>query len=387
MDSISRANGGIFEAEKRLQQTLHAQAGIAVQVIGLRDGHTDADAPAWSPLQPTICAVTGPPSFGYAPDLVEVMVKANADLAYFAGLWRYPSLAALRWTLRTGRPFMVAPHGMLDPWAVKNSGLKKRIVAALYQNAQLRKSACLRALCLSEAGSIRAYGLKNPVCVIPNCIDLPDVVTSDSPFAPGRKVMLYLGRLHPKKGLANLMEAWKNAREKQDQDWLLVIAGWDQGGHEAELKQQATELGIRWGASLSATDSSILFAGPQFGPAKQKMYAHCDAFILPSVSEGLPMVILEAWAYGKPVVMTPACNLPEGFAARAAVPIEPAVDSIAGGLRQLFAMPPRERQAMGDRGLALVKDRFSWPRSAAEMKSVYEWMLGGGAKPACVIDA
>ena len=99
------------------------------------------------------------------------------------------------------------------------------------------------------------------------------------------------------------------------------------------------------------------------------------------------MVVLEAWAHGKPVLMTPQCNLPEGFAALAALHIEPTVDSITEGLRQLFAMSPDERQTMGKLGLALVKDRFSWPKIASDMMSVYEWMLGAGDKPGCVINS
>jgi len=332
--------------------------------------------------------------FEYAPDLIDVLVKAKVDLAYFVGLWKYPSVAALRWGSETGKPFMVAPHGMLDSWAVRNSGAKKRIAAWLFQNTQLKKASCVRALCPAEATSIRAYGLKNPICVIPNGIDLPTItpgresVAADSPFPSDRRVALYLGRLHPKKGLANLLGAWNRTQRTQDKEWMLAIAGWDQGGHEAELKQQATDLGIRWGDTTSRfpADYSALFLGPQFGDAKGKIYFHCDAFILPSFSEGLPMVVLEAWAYGKPVLMTPECNLPEGFTANAALRIEPTIDSITEGLRQLFEMSADERQIMGKLGLALVKDRFVWSKIAPEMMSVYEWLLGGGIKPDCVIN-
>jgi len=337
------------------------------------------------------CAVRGPQAFGYAPDLLDVLVKAKADLAYFVGLWKYPSLAALRWANRTGKPFMVAPHGMLDSWALQNSGAKKRMAAWLFQNAQLRKSSCVRALCPAEATSIRAYGVKNPICIIPNGIDLPSPAAgsgaADFPFSSGRKMALYLGRLHPKKGLANLLEAWSRERGTRSQEWVLALAGWDQGGHEAQLKQQATDLGIRWGDAASAqSDNSVVFLGPQFGEAKGKIYSHCEAFILPSFSEGLPMVILEAWAYGKPVLMTPECNLPEGFAAQAALRIEPTIDSVTEGLRQLFEMSAAERQTMGGHGLALVKDRFAWAKIAVEMKSVYEWMAAGGIKPDCIVE-
>jgi poly(glycerol-phosphate) alpha-glucosyltransferase len=98
------------------------------------------------------------------------------------------------------------------------------------------------------------------------------------------------------------------------------------------------------------------------------------------------MVVLEAWAYGKPVLMTPECNLPEGFAAHAALRIEPTIDSITEGLRQLFEMSMDERRTMGKRGLTLVEERFTWPKVAFEMKQVYEWLLGGAPKPDCVLN-
>ncbi len=110
MDSVSRANGGIFEAERRLQQNLSGNNGIEVQVIGLVDAHTDADRDAWLPLAPKALPVTGHKAFGYAPELTDALTKTNADLGYLVGLWKYPSVAALSWSRRTGKPMMVAPH-------------------------------------------------------------------------------------------------------------------------------------------------------------------------------------------------------------------------------------------------------------------------------------
>ncbi len=97
------------------------------------------------------------------------------------------------------------------------------------------------------------------------------------------------------------------------------------------------------------------------------------------------MAVLEAWSYGLPVLMTDACNLPEGFAAGAALRTEPEVVPMAGALRCLMAMSDADRRAMGARGRALVQERFAWPRVARQMKTVYEWLLGGGPPPSCVM--
>jgi poly(glycerol-phosphate) alpha-glucosyltransferase len=389
MDWVSRANGGIFEAERRLQQTLQAKMGIDVDVVGLRDEMTDSDLPGWLPLAPKALAVSRPKAFGYAPGFAGALSTSNADLGYVAGLWRYPALAAQRWSQATGKPLVVAPHGMLEPWAVRHSGMRKKISGWLFQNAQLRRAACLRALSTSEVASFRAYGLKNPVCVVPNGVDLPQLsegrASRHPRFPADRKVLLYLGRIHGKKGLARLLSGWAEARSAGG-EWVLAIAGWDQGGHEADLKRQSTELGLAWTNSGGgdSQNASIYFLGPQFGREKESCYASCDGFILPSFSEGLPMVVLEAWAHGKPVLMTPACNLPEGFAAGAALRIGPTSNGIAEALHALFGMSPDDLRAMGREGRALAEGKFDWRIVAGQMASVYEWVLSAGAKPNCV---
>ena len=128
-----------------------------------------------------------------------------------------------------------------------------------------------------------------------------------------------------------------------------------------------------------------LYVGPQFNAAKHASYHRADAFILPSFSEGLPMTVLEAWSYSLLVLMTPQCNLPEGFQADAALRIDPEPERIAQGLTALFAMPDHERTAMGERGRALVAQRFTWPHIAQQMLSVYRWVLGQGERPECVM--
>lgn len=381
--SLSRCGGGLYDATRLLAQGLHQSQGCHVEVFGLRDVYTDRDISGWAGLNVNALRVHGPRSFCYAPNLTGVISHASPELLHSHGLWTYPSLASLKWTKSNSKPYVISPHGMLDPWAVNNSKWKKRFAGLLYEDSHLRGAACLHALCEAELNSIRAHGLKNPVCVIPNGIDMPDTHKYSKPgwhslVPENSHVLLYLGRIHPKKGLSNLLQAWKVSQQAASdvQPWVLVIAGWDQGGHEAELKSLAASLGI---------SGSVLFVGPQFEDAKHASYACADAFILSSFSEGLPMVVLEAWAHSLPVVMTPQCNLPEGFAACAAIKVEPVVDSIAEGLISLFTRPDQERLAMGMQGRRLVEEHFTWPRIAEQMLAVYRWVLGIGDKPECVV--
>jgi len=272
---------------------------------------------------------------------------------------------------------------MLDPWALAQSRWKKRIAGAFYEDRHLKGAACLHALTMAEARSIRAYGLRNPVCVIPNGVHIPAKPAPPHPpweqaVAPENRVLLYLGRLHSKKGLTALLLAWSQFRlQAAARPWRLVIAGTDEGGHCDWLRRLSRVLG---------TEATVVFAGPQYGAAKAASLARASAFVLPSQSEGLPMAVLEAWAGGVPMLMTPQCNLPEGFEAGAAIPIAaPGPIEIRNALEHLFWTPQERLRAMGIRGRELARQNFSWDSVAREMVSVYEWVLGRGDKPASVL--
>ena len=383
--SISREAGGLFQSVRGLAKAVMS-TNTTASVFGISDPKSAVDLLEWRPLsvrtfRPQLRA------WGYSNQLVPALLGADLDILSTHGLWKYCSIASHRWHRRTGRPYIVHPHGMVDSWALRNASLKKRIAALLYEDRHLRGAACLRALCDAEAQSMQAYGMRNPICVIPNGVDLPESFPTsgfgvqDSALlrvAGGRKVLLYLGRLHPKKNLMNLIRAWAetlNSQRSTLNSWVLVIAGWDQAGHERELKKLTRDYGF--------TDG-VQFLGPLFGQDKDAAYTACDAFILPSLSEGLPMTVLEAWANAKPVLMTCECNLPEGFAAGAALKIGTATQEIAAGLKQLTQMSDQDRKTMGNRGRNLVETKFSWPRIGEQMRSVYEWILGGRTIPESV---
>ena len=373
--SLSRASGGLFDAVRGLAFALSKSKRYLPFAAGLRDSHTDRDLSLWGDIGTEAFDILGPRAFGYSPSLRNCLTDKNPDILHVHGLWMYPSVAATAWS-GNRKPYIISPHGMLDPWALNNSQWKKRIGALLYENRHLQGASCIHALNHAEAEAIRAYGLKNPICVIPNGIDLPALPAPD-----GRKqtrTLLYLGRLHPKKGLPQLIEAWSIVKnEAQRSGWQLEIAGWDQLGHEADLKALAGRLKI---------NSRIRFAGPRFREEKEATYNEASAFILPSFSEGLPMTILEAWSWRLPVLMTDQCNLPEGVSAGAALMLEANTDSIAAALLRLFSMSPLELEIMGMKGRSLVEEHFRWPHVAKQMADVYDWTLGLRTMPDCLVN-
>ncbi|WP_448873263.1 glycosyltransferase [Desulfobulbus propionicus] len=388
LSGITRSAGGVFYAVSSLCKALVKQ-DVGVLVIGWGGTEFQEDLEAWGKVSVSSYKASGPLKSSLA---VRHLLKTSAvDMVHQHGIWLDDQWAALQWQKQTGRPVIISPHGMLDPWAVRNSAWKKKLVGWLFANESLRKAACIHALCQSEAEAVRTYGLKNPVAVIPNGVVLPDFDHSTFNFQrpTRRRRLLFLGRIHPKKGLKELIEAWSLVQGAWRNDWELIIAGWDDGGHLDGLKTQASSLRLHWSVEELASDfcsrpSTLYFLGPKFGEEKDALLRSVDAFILPSFSEGLPMSLLEAWSYGLPVVMTPQCNIPLGFEQGAAVRIDPETESIAEGLRQFFSLPDDEQKAMGLRGRRMVEEQFTWEKIAEDMCSVYKWVLGGGSPPACV---
>lgn len=375
---MSRQAGGIFHATKSLSEHLRRR-GSHVDVIAARDTYSDVDRDAWGETPVDAQTVRGPASFAWQPNLLAALRASAPDVLHQHGLWTYPSVATLLASGRT-RPRIISPHGMLDPWALRNSSWKKRIARALFENANLRGAACLHALCPPERDAIRSLGLRVPVALVPNGVDLTiaDNVPSPPPWASavpeGSRILLYLGRLHPKKGLEALIEGFGQASPRKH-DWHLVIAGWGQGAYEDLLKERVGALGL---------SSVIHFVGPQFNDDQRATMAAADAFVLPSLSEGLPMAVLEAWAFRLPVLMTRECNLPQGFYEDAAFELTANPASIAEALKAVFTMPKEQLETMGQAGRCLVERQFSWPSIAAAMDQVYHWAVGGGQPPSHV---
>ena len=380
MMSASRNAGGIYFAVQPLAKHLVAN-GCECRIIAPRDEFTDADMDAWQPVGVDPFDVVGPKSLGYS-----TAIKSHIgvpDIQHVHGIWMYHSRINRIIARRNNVPYIVSPHGMLDPWAVQNSRWKKKVVGWLYENRHLRDADCIHALCESEANSIRAYGLKNPICVIPNAVDIPklDQIHSASDAglsgkeAKSKKQLLFIGRIHPKKGLVNLINAFAKIELPVRADWELIIAGWDQN-HQKELETLAAQHGI---------GDSVHFPGPQYGNDKEKLLRSCDAFVLPSFSEGLPMSVLEAWSYARPTLITTACNLPEGKQTDATIQCEPNELDIRHGLRKLFIMNAEERQQLGQRARKLTTNRFTWPIVTSQMIDVYRWMLDRTAPPDCIV--
>lgn len=372
--SVTRTAGGVFDAVRDLFVN-SAFKKHQLKIFSFVDENIDKDRPSWKGIPMKLFK---PFSMLYSPKLRKALLKESPDIFHMEALWRYPQLLMTSWKKHKKAPIVCTPHGMLDPYIIKNQGVVKRIISNMFFQKSLEAVDCYHALCQKELEDLRAYGLNQPVAIIPNGINLPD---PDLMFekTDNKKHLLYLGRLHKKKGVDLLLKALAaiNREEKGLLDnWQIDLVGWDHEGCKAELEKIV---------SKNRLEDKVVFHGGLFGKDKQRMYANAEGYILPSHGEGLPMTVLEAWSWKVPVIMTPKCNIPEGFDAGAAVRIEDNKESVAQGLRSFFEMSEDERKSMGERGYELVQHYFSWDASARKMIKLYEWLLGMSERPEFVI--
>ncbi len=302
----------------------------------------------------------------WAPALKSILEAeiSRADVVHNHTLWMLPTSYASRIAKRKGKPVVFTAHGSLEPWALRHSGWKKRLTGFAFQNRDLEESACIHVLTAGEGRSVRAYGIRNPIAVIPNGVDLLpfDALPSRSafdvehPHLAGKRICLFLSRLHRKKGLGHLIPAWERVSRKFP-EWHLVVAGPDDG-YEAIVQRMISDRGL---------DGRITLVGPLNGERKFAALAAASLFVLPSFSEGFSMAILEAMAARLPVLITSACNFPEVDEIGCGLEVAPNVEDTACGLMQILEATEFERKQMGEKGRALVESRYTWDHATRDM--------------------
>jgi len=256
---------------------------------------------------------------------------------------------------------------MLEPWAFGYRRWKKLPVWLLWEKRGL-ESSVLHVTSEQEAINIRALGLRAPIAVIPIGIDLPELPLSRGAVTAERRA-LFLSRIHPIKGLLNLVEAWRRVRPR---GWRLCIAGPDECGHLNVVQRAVREAGLA---------GVVDFVGPVYGKEKQELLNSADLFILPTFSENFGVVVGEALASGVPVITTKGAPWSWLLSHRCGWWVDIGVEPLAAAISEATQCTTSELHAMGERGRRLVEERFSWPKIAQQMKAVHEWVLGGGPRP------
>ena len=304
----------------------------------------------------------GPEFLYWAPQLsarAEELVKAS-DVVHGHGLYVGPNQAFGQAARRNAKPLVYHVHGMFEPYILRRSRWKKQLAHWLFEDANFENARLWRALTVKEADQIRACGIRAPIVIAPNGLDLEQFAKPQPPddgphldritAAKQRSRLVFLGRLHPKKGLDLLLCAWARLI-RFHKDWELIIAGPDEKGYLAQLQKLVENLEL---------GESVRFLGSVVGSGKRALLHSADLFVLPSYSEGFPMSLLEAMACAVPVVATTACNFSEISQHQAGWECEAFVPSVVHALESGLHADASERRQRGLRGQRLVEENYSW---------------------------
>ncbi len=369
VQSLDPSWGGIARVLPELAAQL-AAAGDRCRIATLVGGRF-GDAPTIDDVE-VLTFEAGPSRLGGSPafdrqigDLVR-----EADVVHLHGLWTGQNKSAGRAARAAARPYVMTPHSHMMPWAWRRSRWKKRLAGWLFEHRNLRGAACLHALAQGEAEHMRARGFNPRIEVVPNGIRAADFETlppaddliQRHPNLADRRWLLFLGRISEQKGIVPAMQGCFDVSAAGD-DWQLVIAGPDEFGMKSMI--QATV------ARKRLTDR-VTFLGMIPRQEVLACLGRSSVLLQPSLSEGLSLSILEALASGLPVIISPACNMPEVAEADAGRIVEPQRVAIGRALRELLPMPKEALREMGARGRTLAAARFDWQQLVPRYRKMYE---------------
>lgn len=380
--TISKRGGGVASYLRGLAQQ-QARAGIKLTIAGLEDDQVGSERDVYTSFGEIVTAPpTGPRVLGWSRGLVSRLASVipNIDLVHIHGLRAVLSRDVRRAAVRHGKPLIISPHGQLYPQVLARNPVRKALLARLFVDADLKAASCLHATSTAEAEHIKSYGLDGPIAVVPIGVDADayrlDVeqarraVGRRFPVLVGRRRIVVLALLHPKKGLERLAMSWGRVN-KDFKEWRLLIAGPD-AGYEAQS---------RAAFAVHAPGDSVLWVGPVYGREKAELLAGSDFLVLPSDWENFGIVVIEALAAGIPAITTTGSPWRELSQRDCGWWVRPTPDALAETLATAMAMGDPRLRLMGERGRQLVYEKYTWERCGAQMMSLYESTIRGRSGP------
>lgn len=384
--TLSRLGGGVSSYLWALAQTGLGR-GLTPTVVGLRDPYVDQDIAAHGDVRSFVGGRIGPRSVGYSPGLHQFLKRrlGPVNIIHSHGLRMLPAYEARCAAARHGVPLVISPHGQLDPWVVRRRVVRKKLVHWLYEDRNLQTAACIHATAAQEARHARAQGLVNPIAVVPIGLDAAayQCDTDDAsiierwPQLKGKKRLLFLALVYPKKGLVRLAEAWGKLHQRWP-DWHLVVAGF---GQEDELNR-ATSIINSSGATAQSS-----FVGGVAGRMKGQLLAASDLYVLPTEGENFGVTIAEALASGLPVITSNTTPWRDLQRYQCGWWIDVGVAPLCQALQDAMSLSDHERSEMGQRGQRLIRDKYAWQPIIGQMRQMYLWLLGRAEKPPFVYTA
>jgi glycosyltransferase involved in cell wall biosynthesis len=300
--------------------------------------------------------------FGYSCRYKKELKKQKLpDIIHTHGLWQYPPHSACTFAIKNSIPLIISPRGMLYPNTLDKSNGLKKIALFFFQHNDLINASVIHATCKQEKEHIRAFGLKNPIAVIPNPVQVNTAISKQKQNNRKKRIA-FIGRLNPIKNLEQLMKAWSQINNEM---WEMVLIGDGEDSYTQSLRNLAIELNI----------PSLLFTGFLFGEEKEKILQTIDLVVLPSISENFGMVVAEALQHEIPVIASTGTPWEDLQTYGCGWWVKGDVENIALAIKQAISLSDRERNEMGQKGRRLILDKYSTEKVVLQMKLLYDWVL------------
>lgn len=313
--------------------------------------------------------------YGYSRGMSRFLRYSDYDIYHTNGMWMYCNHVTCHVARQKGRPYVITPHGMLYPQALARSAWKKRLLLAVGGvDKDLKAATCIHATCCEEMDHYRALGYANPVAVIPNPVPIPDFIQDIRPDRTIKRIG-FLGRLHTRKNVEALLNAWIKLGESV-KDARLVIMGKGDAAYEQMLRDRVAQHRLK----------NVEFAGFVVGREKFERLASLSALCVPSDFENFGMIVTEALSVGTPVIASLGTPWEALNIHRCGWWVNNDIDTLAQTIEKVLSLSTAELSEMGEKGKQLVMEKFSDGQVAMKMKHLYAWILNGGEKPEFVYE-
>jgi glycosyltransferase involved in cell wall biosynthesis len=357
IDNITKVNFGIWNAAISTASILSSKYGIATEL--------------WFPevaQPPHLDGVTMVPLKSTQTSyLDQITAERKYDpantIVITHGCWRYPTLWGSR-LKKIGFRWVYVPHGMLEPWSMTQKKWKKKIYFALREKPLSMEADAIRAVGSPEYSNLSSIWSKGNVQLIPNGIETEQIPVQPKNWADSAINYLFMARLHHKKAIIPLVEAWIKSSQRHNSNATLNIAGPDDG----ELVQLQSIITANPGINVH-------YLGAVYGTEKEALLRKSHVYLLPSQSEGFPTSVLEAMAYGLVTVISPGCNFPEAFAAKTTIPVNPDIESIRQALESIATAPVGELQSLSEKASVWIREKYSLEIIAEQQARLYKDLL------------
>ena len=369
VSSLDLSSGGPSRSVPMLVKGL-AELGVDITLMTIRSENMNIHSLEGTTAKLKVLS----PSFS-RKEIAKYLAEERFELIQIQSVWEMHYHKVILEARKQNIPYIVTPRGMLEPWSLSQKKWKKKLAWWLYQRNDVQKSACVFTTAKMEAEHVSDLGITTCKAVIPNGIET-DAYPCKSSVEGVKKQVLFLSRVHVKKGIELLFEAWKRILPDYA-DWQLLVIGNGEADYIHSLENKVESLGLK---------ECIKILPPVFGEAKIKVYQESALFCLPSFSENFGMVIAEAMSCGTPVITTTNCPWEILNDTNTGWCIDLSVDNLEHALHEAMGMEANALYDMGQQASKLIFDNFDYRSITRKTLRLYEWLLNSGEKPEFVYE-